>query len=133
MALRAKVGQSAAGCSFVETVVAPMAGPPLHFHTATDEVFHVLEGELAFVCDGQRSTLRAGDMLVASRGCRHAFRNFSGKPARMLVTVTPSGFEAKLFAMSDRAPSPAELEAGIDLQIVGPPMEAPDTISTDWS
>lgn len=133
MALRAKIGSPTASHSLVETVVAPLAGPPLHCHASTDEVFHVLEGELAFVCDGQRSVLRAGDLLVVPRGCRHAFRNFSGKPARMMVTVTPGGFESRLFAMTDHLPSPTELEAGIDLQIVGPQMEAADAITTDWS
>lgn len=132
MALRAKIGHSTASHALVETVVAPMAGPPLHSHMATDEIFHVLEGELEFVCNDLRSTLGPGDMLVVPRGCRHTFRNFSGKPARMMVTVTPGGFEAMLFAMSDHAPSAAELEAGIDLEIVGPPMQAAAVIQPDW-
>lgn len=110
--------------ALVESIVAPMVGPPLHIHHDADEVFHVLEGTMAFVCDGARVSAGPGDVVRIPKGSAHAWRNFSDRRVRMMVTLTPGGFEQMLFAMRD---VPAEqlpaLAARFGAEIVGPMLE----------
>lgn len=46
--------------SFFHLDAPPMSGPPRHVHTREDELFYVLEGELAFELDGERHLVSAG-------------------------------------------------------------------------
>lgn len=77
----------------IEAEVLPGGGPPPHVHTREDETFHVLEGQIEFTVDGERHTVRAGGTAFAPRGIPHAYRNESAGKARMLVMLTPGGFE----------------------------------------
>lgn len=97
-----------------EVAVAPGGGPPLHVHTREDEAFHVLEGELTFWVGGEQRIARAGDTLFGPRGIPHRFENLSGRPARMLVAMTPGGFEGYF----REAGLPAE--PGVDAPPLGP-------------
>jgi mannose-6-phosphate isomerase-like protein (cupin superfamily) len=76
-----------------ETLSPEFDGPPLHLHPSFDELFFVLEGELAFQARDELTTLAAGEWLLAPRGTPHTFANHSGEPARVLIAVTPAGFE----------------------------------------
>lgn len=127
IALRAR-GSAPGSYALVEAIIAPMAGPPLHLHHDADEVFHLLDGHLDFVCDGRRSTAGPGDVVRVPKGSPHAFRNFSGKPARMMVTIAPAGFEGLMLQMVGRDPSEvARFAARFALEIVGPQIEALDS------
>ncbi len=60
--------------------------PGMHRSNTIDYVF-VLEGEIVLELDnGRETTLRTGDVAVQN-GTRHAWRNRSGKPVRMLVCM----------------------------------------------
>lgn len=60
--------------------------PGMHRSDTIDYVL-VLEGEIVLeLDDGQETTLRAGDVAIQN-GTRHAWRNRSGQPARMLVCM----------------------------------------------
>ncbi|MFT3782589.1 MAG: cupin domain-containing protein [Nibricoccus sp.] len=73
--------------------VPPGGGPPPHVHFAEDEVFVVTEGEITFQ-SGDRSWLAQKSAVVfAPRGLPHTFRNSGKTPARMIVFVTPGGFD----------------------------------------
>jgi uncharacterized cupin superfamily protein len=62
------------------------ANPGMHRSDTVDFVY-VLEGEVVLELDhGCETTLRAGDTLVQN-GTRHAWRNRSGQPCRMLVVM----------------------------------------------
>lgn len=76
-----------------DALVSPGGGPPPHVHTREDEGFYVLEGEVTFTIGGARHIAGVGTLLHAPRNIPHAFRNESAKPARMLIWVTPGGFE----------------------------------------
>ena len=76
-----------------EDLVMPQQGPPLHTHTKEDETMYVLEGELEVVLGDSTSIVRAGDFSHMARGVPHRFKNISDKPARMLLTYSPGGFE----------------------------------------
>lgn len=62
------------------------ASPGMHRSDTVDFVY-VLEGEVVLeLDDGLETVLRAGDSLVQN-GTRHAWRNRSGRPCRMLVVM----------------------------------------------
>jgi len=71
----------------------PLKGSPLHIHEREDETFYVIEGKLVFEVEGQQIEVNAGDCLWAPRGQRHMYWNPGPEPARILVFVTPAGFE----------------------------------------
>jgi mannose-6-phosphate isomerase-like protein (cupin superfamily) len=81
------------GLTLIEyEVPAGFPGPPLHVH-AFDELFYVLDGELAFRLGDDAVTLGAGGHVYAPGNHPHTFSNPSGEPARMLVVTSPGGFE----------------------------------------
>ena len=71
----------------------PGGGPPLHFHINDDEIFHVLEGRVAFYKKGEWHEVEAGGSAFIPRGEVSTFKNVGETPARMLLSTTPAGFE----------------------------------------
>ena len=76
-----------------EIRVSPDNGPPPHIHSREDESFFVLEGELEFQVGDEKITARPGTFIQGPRGIAHSFKNNTQLPARMLVFITPAGFE----------------------------------------
>lgn len=68
-------------------------GSPPHVHHREDEMFYVIEGEFEFTVAGESKRLGAGDFLLGQRGVPHNFKNIGSSPGKMLITVTPAGFE----------------------------------------
>jgi mannose-6-phosphate isomerase-like protein (cupin superfamily) len=120
IAMRIESHQSNGAFSLTEVIVAPQAGPPLHIHQDADEVLYVLEGTVDFVCNGECFRTGPGGFAAIPRGAAHAFRNFENGPARMIVLLTPGGFEQFMPAMKGNPTSdiPA-LAARFGMQIVG--------------
>lgn len=79
--------------SLIETTVVPQAGPPPHIHHHEDEWFYILEGELTFFIAGTQQTATAGTLLHGPKNILHTFKNLGTTPARMLVWMSPAGFE----------------------------------------
>ncbi len=75
-----------------EARVLPGGGPPPHIHHRDDESFFVLEGEITFMLGDKRVVAKPGAFIQGPRGIPHAFKNESNAPARMLIHVTPPGF-----------------------------------------
>ncbi len=67
-------------------------GPPLHRHRVEDELFHVVEGEVRYVCGGTDEVVTAGGTVWLPRLVPHQFQVLSGT-ARYLHVSTPAGFE----------------------------------------
>ena len=123
-AMRIESHQTNGAFSLTEVMVAPNAGPPLHIHHDADEVLYVLEGTVDFVCNGRRFRTGPSGIAAIPRGSAHAFRNFENEPARMLVLLTPGGFEQFMPAMRGRPISDMpKIGFGFALQIVGPQIE----------
>jgi uncharacterized cupin superfamily protein len=76
-----------------EIRVSPNNGPLPHIHSREDECFFVLEGELDFQIGDETIMARPGTFIQGPRGIAHSFRNNTQLPARMLVFITPAGFE----------------------------------------
>lgn len=79
--------------SVLDNVVGPQGGPPPHRHENEDEVFYVLEGEFEINYGGQTVVARKGDVVAVGKGVTHSFRNVGAGEGRLLVTITPGGFE----------------------------------------
>ncbi|MGI5128064.1 cupin domain-containing protein [Pseudonocardia sp. CA-107938] len=69
------------------------AGPDLHLHEQSDEMFYVLSGELEMQVGTERHVLGQGDFAWVPRGTAHTFVNATGEPARALTVATPGGLE----------------------------------------
>jgi mannose-6-phosphate isomerase-like protein (cupin superfamily) len=110
--------------------VPPMSGPPLHRHPREDEWFYVIDGEITFEVDGQRTVLHAGGSAFAPRRTAHAFKNFRNLSAKMLVMVTAGGFQLffeELSCLNSGLPTPdlvrtERLMQQYGIELLGPPL-----------
>jgi quercetin dioxygenase-like cupin family protein len=85
----------------VEHVVpAGFPGPALHIHPEFEETFYVLDGHIAVRVGEQADEAGPGSVAVVPRGTPHTFANPTDRPARMLVLVTPGGFERYFEALA---------------------------------
>lgn len=80
--------------------VPPGGGPPPHRHDF-EEMFTVLEGEIALTFRGATSVARTGETVNVPANAPHAFRNVGGRPARLLCMCTPPGQERFFAAVGD--------------------------------
>jgi quercetin dioxygenase-like cupin family protein len=88
--------------ALIEQVVpAGFPGPALHIHPDFDETFYVLDGEIAVRVGDEAHEAGPGTVAFVPRGTPHTFANPSDRPARMLVFVTPGGFERYFEALID--------------------------------
>jgi quercetin dioxygenase-like cupin family protein len=118
--------------SLFEVVSPAGGGVPLHLHRREDEAFYLLAGELLVRVGDQQFRAAAGAFVRFPRGTPHAYRNVGGCPARLLVVVSPGGYERFFEAMS-RVPVPADgppdmgqvmsVARQFDLEVLGPPPE----------
>jgi quercetin dioxygenase-like cupin family protein len=103
-------GQTTNGAfGLVEQVLPPGFASPYHTHQLEDEAFYVLEGEMAFVIDGQWTQARAGTFLFGPRNIPHGFKVLGDQPARLLLLCAPGGFEQFVLDMSEPAPAPPDM------------------------
>jgi mannose-6-phosphate isomerase-like protein (cupin superfamily) len=54
-----------------------------------EESYYMLDGEVDVVADGDRYTLRPGDVFWTGSGCVHAFYETQGKTVQWLETSAP--------------------------------------------
>ncbi|HZQ64058.1 MAG TPA: cupin domain-containing protein [Gaiellaceae bacterium] len=126
------------GISVVESLARRGDSPPYHVHHTEDEVFHLLEGELRLLVDGKRTTLHAGETLLAPKDVPHTYCVTSVR-ARWLVVTTNGDFERFVRELSRPAeaaelPPPAgppsaeeqrllaEAAARHGIELIGPPL-----------
>lgn len=99
-----------------EIVVAPQGGgTPTHRHSRENESFYIQEGELEFQLDEQILMATAGTFLYSPKGQLHRFTNTGATPAKLLVWVTPAGFEKFI----------AEVGKATDSQVTAAPSLSP--------
>jgi len=117
--------------SVVESHDVPGGGPPPHIHQREDETFQVLEGDYEFMIGGKTILARPGTTLFAPRGIAHTYRYVGKAPGKLMVVLTPSGFE-KFFeevgALSPQQqqdiPRVLEIAKQFGLEILPPPAGA---------
>lgn len=103
------------------TEVTPRGGgPPPHYHSSENEIFHVIEGRVAFLVNGDWHEVGPGGAAFMPRGVVHTFKNVGDQPSRMLIATTPSGFEnffarcAEEFARPGEADMSRIIEIGVE-------------------
>lgn len=90
--------------ALLDAIVLPGGGPPPHVHSREQEGFYILEGEVAFSSGARKTVARAGSFIDMPPGVPHAFKNESGRPARMLIWVAPAGLEAMFLRVGTPLP-----------------------------
>ena len=112
--IQATADDTGGSLAFFDATVPPESGPPPHVH---------LDGELEVLDRDRTFTARAGSFVFVPRGTLHSFRNRSAKPARLVVGITPAGFERFFFAVGQPAvpggqappPGPEEMARTLEL------------------
>jgi mannose-6-phosphate isomerase-like protein (cupin superfamily) len=125
-------GDTGGAYSLVEETLLE-GGPPLHVHDGEEEAFYVLEGRGRFLVDGEERELAAGDFVLVPRGVPHTLARSGGEPLRMLVIVSPAGFEQFFVAVErrQREEGPLDEDQVVELadehrcRIIGPPLDQP--------
>jgi quercetin dioxygenase-like cupin family protein len=78
--------------TLIDMHVPPGGGPPPHRHDF-EEMFSILEGEIAFTFRGEPTVAHAGETVSVPANAPHVFTNASDRPARLLCLCAPSGQE----------------------------------------
>ena len=107
--VRATGQTTGGGFGLIEQVMPPGFSSPYHTHRLEDEAFYVLEGEMAFVCDGNWTLAGPGTYVFGPRNLAHGFKVLGSAPARMLLLCSPGGFEQFVFDMSEPVPGPPDM------------------------
>jgi mannose-6-phosphate isomerase-like protein (cupin superfamily) len=81
--------------AFVE-VFEPGGATPLHHHADAHEMFFVLSGEGASVCDGQTIPMKAGDSFLVRPGNDHIVKNTGTEKLYCLTVMVPNEGFAEL-------------------------------------
>src|SRR4028119_187672 len=124
--------------SVVEWVSEPgILGPPLHVHKETDEAFYVVEGAFGFQAGERTFEGAAGAFVFAPKGLDHTYWNEGATPSKMLITISPPGFERYLEELAEGRGAAGDdeqaamsvrkaLSEKYDIEVVGPPRQATD-------
>lgn len=123
--------------SVVEFLAPRGFGPPLHVHRDEDELFVIVEGELAFLAGDDRFEFGAGSIAYLPRARPHTFQVLSD--TARLINVTSSNtvipqFDKMVSSLGDPTttatmPDPSPIDPGLvaemcaqhGIDIVGPP------------
>ena len=65
----------------------------LHVHRVQEETFYLIEGECEWHVGDRAVRATPGTFLFVPPGVPHNITNVSGRPARVLMTVSPPGHE----------------------------------------
>lgn len=92
--------------TIIEGIIPPEdPGPPPHTHSREDESFYIIEGNFLFFLGDEEITASPGDYIHCPRRIRHTFRNVSKSTGKVLVVVSPSGFENFLREVGEVVPA----------------------------
>ncbi len=69
------------------------AGPPLHLHPHTDEMFYIADGTATFQLGDSELQLSAGGLVIVPRGTVHTVWNSGDRPVRGLLVISPGDVE----------------------------------------
>ncbi len=129
-------GQPSGAYSVVEWASGPgIPGTPLHIHRETDEAFYVLEGTFGFRAGERTFEGSTGAFVLVPKGLEHAYWNEGKITAKMLITISPPGFERYFEELAEGLASAGDdeqvatsvrkaLSDKYDIEVVGPPRQA---------
>jgi quercetin dioxygenase-like cupin family protein len=76
----------------IDMHIPPGGGPPPHRHDF-EESFTILEGEIEATFRGEKSVVRAGEIINIPANAPHSFTNASKETVRLLCLCVPAGQE----------------------------------------
>jgi mannose-6-phosphate isomerase-like protein (cupin superfamily) len=85
--------ESTGGAFSVVEEVPPLLDTPLHVHSNEDELFYALEGEHIIQRGDEEIRIGPHQSVFAPRGIPHAQRRVIPTEGRMLIVISPGGFE----------------------------------------
>ncbi|MEU8899846.1 cupin domain-containing protein [Nocardia sp. NPDC048505] len=89
--------------STLEVTLTPGAdGAAPHFHTKSDELFYVADGELQVLAGDEIVTVGAGGSLVVPKFMPHAFGATPDSSVRLLIALMPGVERFEYFRLLDR-------------------------------
>jgi quercetin dioxygenase-like cupin family protein len=130
LTLKASAETTNGALTAFENIIVPGQGPGLHLHVREDEMYYVLDGELAIQAGDQRFDAGAGAFVFIPRGTPHCLANLADDPARVLVLFTPAGMERFFQAHAALPPGPVdpatlrEIAGAAWMEPLGPPLAA---------
>jgi quercetin dioxygenase-like cupin family protein len=100
-------GESTRGTySLMERLMPAKAGPPPHVHDQGEEVFYILDGELALQLGDQVVVGTSGQLVRIPAGTPHAFA-VKTETARVLNFYVPAALDLEIAMLGTPATSPA--------------------------
>lgn len=93
-------------------------GPPPHYHAHYHELFHVVDGQLEFLVNGQTVLVPAGESIDLPPHTVHTFRAVGETPCRFLNVHSPKGFQAFFEEFGVDAAQENAFAASVDAQII---------------
>jgi mannose-6-phosphate isomerase-like protein (cupin superfamily) len=92
-------------------------------HRNEEEHFVVLAGTYRILIEDKVFDAPVGISVTVPRGSRHSWRNISNETGRLLVILTPGGFDKCIQTIRDNPPDQIlEIAARYGCFIVGPPI-----------
>jgi quercetin dioxygenase-like cupin family protein len=84
----------------IDMLIPPGGGPPPHRHDF-EEMFSVLDGELAFTFRGEKLEVKSGATINIPSNAPHFFKNTSKKTVHLLCMCTPAGQDEFFLEVGD--------------------------------
>lgn len=113
-------GKETDGAYAIIEMIVPIGGGSIpHSHPNFEEIFYVLEGELAFKSEeGSYIAQKGATVAIPKGGIIHNFKNNSDKSAKLLCTVIPAGLDDFLLEISELINGNKENEIDIKKNIL---------------
>ena len=123
VAVRLSSADTNGAFAIIESVSAPGCSPPMHLHRNEEEHFVVLAGTYRILIEDKVFDAPAGTSVTAPKGARHSWRNMSDETGRLLIILTPGGFEKCIQTVHGSASDKGlEIAAEYGCLVVGPPI-----------
>ena len=103
--IKASGDDTAGQLGVMEFTYPPALSVHPHVHAGEDEMFYVLEGELAGFCGDDSWTATPGSFVFVPRDRLHGFTVTGGGPARAIVVTGPSQLDRQIAARGTPAAS----------------------------
>jgi quercetin dioxygenase-like cupin family protein len=101
--IKATSADSGGQLTLVEVTCAPGYKGVRHLHQNEAEGFWIIEGLLDLEVGGKHIAMGAGDYASGPRGIPHCFAAVGEAGCRVLIILTPGGFEDMIMATSEPA------------------------------
>ena len=116
-------GNEAGGAYALVEVTVVGEGPPPHIHRAEEEGFYIVDGKLNVTVGDQMVHGTPGSFVLIPRGMVHTFSRAGTPSAKVLVLISPAGFE-QFFEEIAGPPDMEKIQALAEryhLEILNPP------------